>query len=102
RKRLKPCAAYRETTCQRIGIPPISTSGFGISWLCSCRRVPRPPHRITTGTPPTPSSPPLSGDTLEHVRGHVEVGVHGAHVVEVFERVDQPHQLAGGVLLERD
>src|SRR5919112_3987206 len=35
-------------TCQRIGRPPISTSGFGTSGLCSCSRVPRPPQRIAT------------------------------------------------------
>src|SRR5919206_5097800 len=35
-------------TCHRIGRPPISTSGFGSSALCSTSRVPRPPHRIAT------------------------------------------------------
>ena len=35
-------------TCQRIGRPPISTSGLGIDCVCSCRRVPRPPQRMTT------------------------------------------------------
>src|SRR4051812_26636250 len=35
-------------TCQRIGCPPISTSGLGTSGLCSCSRVPRPPQRIAT------------------------------------------------------
>src|SRR4051812_16738771 len=35
-------------TCHRIGRPPISTSGFGSSALCSCSRVPRPPQRIAT------------------------------------------------------
>src|SRR5215216_8037499 len=35
-------------TCQRIGRPPISTSAFGIDWVCSRRRVPCPPQRITT------------------------------------------------------
>ena len=28
-------------TCQTIGRPPISTSGLGIDWVCSCSRVPR-------------------------------------------------------------
>src|SRR5829696_5369221 len=37
-------------TCQRIGRPPISTSAFGIIWVCSRRRVPRPPQRITTSS----------------------------------------------------
>src|SRR5258707_7594585 len=35
-------------TCHRIGRPPISTSGFGTAGMCSCSRVPRPPHRIIT------------------------------------------------------
>src|ERR687892_373805 len=35
-------------TCQRMGRPPISTSGFGIVWVCSRSRVPRPPQRMTT------------------------------------------------------
>src|SRR5947207_1406501 len=30
-----------------MGRLPISTSGLGIVRVCSCRRVPRPPHRIT-------------------------------------------------------
>src|SRR5918995_1627980 len=33
-----------------MGWPPISTSGFGIVSVCSRSRVPRPPHRITTGS----------------------------------------------------
>src|SRR5918992_2208111 len=31
-----------------MGRPPISTSGFGIVWVSSRSRVPRPPHRMTT------------------------------------------------------
>src|SRR3989304_2642426 len=34
--------------CHRIGRPPISTIGFGSSSVTSLRRVPCPPHRITT------------------------------------------------------
>src|SRR3954463_16770515 len=37
------------TTCQTIGRAPISTMGLGMSCVRSCRRVPRPPQRMTTG-----------------------------------------------------
>ena len=33
--------------CQRIGLPPISTIGFGRGPVSSLSRVPRPPARIT-------------------------------------------------------
>src|SRR4051795_10012037 len=36
--------------CQRIGRPPTSTIGFGRNSVSSRRRVPRPPHKITTFT----------------------------------------------------
>jgi len=35
--------------CQRIGSSPIETKGFGRHSVSSFKRVPRPPHRITTG-----------------------------------------------------
>src|SRR3954449_4594113 len=35
-------------TCQRIGLPPISTRGLGSSAVCSWSRAPRPPQRIAT------------------------------------------------------
>src|ERR1700752_3664595 len=50
------------TTCQRVGLPPISTSAFGIACVCSCRRAPRPPHRIATG-----SLPSTAGERMELV-----------------------------------
>jgi len=34
--------------CHKIGFPPISTSGLGRNSVSSRRRVPIPPHRITT------------------------------------------------------
>src|SRR4051812_6788850 len=34
--------------CQRSGRPPTSTIGFGLNSVSSRRRVPKPPHRITT------------------------------------------------------
>src|SRR5262245_24125503 len=36
--------------CQRIGLPPISTRGFGRTTVSSAMRVPRPPAKITTFT----------------------------------------------------
>src|SRR3954447_3854798 len=45
-------------TCQTIGSPPISTSGLGIDGTCSWRRVPRPPHRITTSSMPSMAHDP--------------------------------------------
>ena len=50
RSRTKPCAAYRHITCQRIGFPPISTSGLGSVSPASRMRVPFPPQRIATGS----------------------------------------------------
>src|SRR5688500_199621 len=35
--------------CQRIGRPATSIIGFGRYSVCSRKRVPLPPHRITTG-----------------------------------------------------
>ena len=34
--------------CQRIGLPPTETMGFGIEWVNSDKRVPNPPAKITT------------------------------------------------------
>src|SRR5829696_3765018 len=64
------------TTCQRIGCPPISTSGLGTSGLCSCSRVPRPPHRIATsicGRLPGMDADQraLRGDAYESVRDEI-------------------------------
>src|SRR5687768_16247389 len=47
-------------------------------------------------------APELARDALEHVGRHVEVRVHGVHVVEVLERVDELHQLRRALLVERD
>src|SRR5690349_964742 len=41
--------------CHRIGFSPMSTSGFGMFSVTSRRRVPIPPHRITTGISETGS-----------------------------------------------
>ena len=34
--------------CQRIGLPPISTIGFGLTFVSSLRREPNPPARMTS------------------------------------------------------
>ena len=44
----------------------------------------------------------LPRDALQDLRVDVEVGVDGVDVVLILERVDQPQQLAGAVLVERD
>ena len=36
--------------CQRIGLPPISIIGFGMRWVSSPMRTPRPPQKMTTFT----------------------------------------------------
>src|SRR5690606_2614642 len=61
-------------TCQTIGLPPISTSGFGIAWVCSCRRVPRPPQRIATGI-----------SARERASGATGHGGQDGHLVAVVE-----------------
>src|SRR4051812_39785266 len=43
--------------CQRIGWPPISTMGLGLTSVSSARRVPRPPERIATFIRPAFKSP---------------------------------------------
>ena len=59
-----------------IGLPPISTSGFGIDWVCSCSRVPRPPQRIATcicGRLPgmEPDERAARADAYESVRSEI-------------------------------
>ena len=47
----KPPRANARMTCHRIGLPPTSTIGFGLYSVSSRRRVPLPPHKMTTGHP---------------------------------------------------
>src|SRR5208282_1094104 len=49
-KSVKPLCAYNFIICQRIGRPPISTMGLGRYSVSSRKRVPSPPHSITTFT----------------------------------------------------
>src|SRR5271157_5405499 len=46
----KPLCAYNFIICHRIGRPPISTKGLGRYSVSSRKRVPSPPHNITTFT----------------------------------------------------
>src|SRR5581483_11305593 len=46
-KSLNPWWEYIFMMCHRMGRPPISIIGFGLRWLSSEMRVPRPPARIT-------------------------------------------------------
>src|ERR687894_2722975 len=69
-------------TCQRIGRPPISTSGFGIVWVCSRSRVPRPPQRMTTlgvltGRDYGPRRPGLLGSVPGEARAQLAGGLRG-------------------------
>ena len=50
--------------CQRIGLPPISTIGFGRTDVSSASRVPRPPARITAFTTGEGSASPGYGVCL--------------------------------------
>src|SRR5208282_548498 len=49
-KSVKPLCAYNFMICQRMGRPPISTMGLGRYSVSSRKRVPSPPHSITTFT----------------------------------------------------
>src|SRR5918999_4872254 len=65
-------------TCQRIGRPPISTSGFGIVWVCSRSRVPRPPQRMTTlGALTGPKYGPWRPSRLGSVPGEARAQLAG-------------------------
>src|SRR3954447_14866185 len=57
------------TTCQTIGRAPISTMGLGMSCVRSCRRVPRPPQRMTTG--------------VSNSRGMMSTALDVPHVLDV-------------------
>src|SRR5215831_15474502 len=46
-KSLIPWWEYSFMMCQRIGLPPISTMGFGLTCVSSLNREPKPPARMT-------------------------------------------------------
>src|SRR5689334_17288194 len=103
-------------TCQRIGLPPISTSGFGIACVCSWSRVPRPPQRIATGISPASAAAGLAatGDGRQD-RHFIPIGDRGvetvleadvlAGYVDVHETAQRPvlgDPLAQAVVLVED
>ena len=71
-------------TCQRIGLPPISTSALGIEWVRSCSRVPRPPQRIATGT--SAASATGDGGKDRHFVAVRELGVEAVLKADVLAR----------------
>ena len=77
-----------------LGVIAIAIAAVAAVYL-SVRYVLRPP-------PGADRAAGSAGDRLQHRVGDVEVGVHVLDVVVLLERVDQPQQLAGGILLERD
>src|SRR5215207_3220045 len=83
-------------TCQRIGLPPISTSALGIACVCSWSLVPRPPQRMATGTPgAAPLPDPACGLAAT---GHGGQDRHLVAVAELgVEAVPKADVLAGDV-----
>src|SRR5918994_6880524 len=77
-------------TCQRIGLPPISTSAFGIACVCSRNRVPLPPQRIATGMSAAEGELAPTGDCRKD-RHFVAVGQLG------FEPVLEADVLTGDI-----
>src|SRR4051794_36024830 len=83
-------------TCQRIGRPPISTSAFGIAWVRSCRRVPRPPQRIATGVEPSTGDDCPSGRAGASAAGDRRKDLDLVAVAELgFEPVLEADVLTG-------
>src|SRR5215208_1946849 len=78
-------------TCQRIGRPPISTSGFGIVCVSSRSRVPRPPHRITTDSS-------TAGTLSGRARGATAVEQATAGRAELEQRVPRPQDHPKGAV----
>ncbi len=77
-----PWAAYIFMMCQSIGLPPISTIGFGRTDVSSLRREPKPPAKITAFTPRQISGRPpwRAPSALKHpdeIRRTRRIGVVG-------------------------
>src|SRR5919197_2249594 len=89
------------TTCQRIGMPPISTSGFGIAWVRSWSLVPRPPQRIATGVSAAADCSSATGDGRQdgHLVAVGELRVEAVLEADVLARdVDIDESAQGPVL----
>src|SRR5688572_12937011 len=77
--------------CQRIGFSPICTSGLGTLSVSSRRRVPMPPHRITTGM--SSSGVRVIASVAAGTSGHcwlapAEIRVEAAFVKELLDAED--------------
>src|SRR5215471_3835867 len=80
--------------CQRIGLPPISTIGFGLVEVSSDSRVPRPPASITAFTEGSiPCQPP--GDNSKNAFRAPQSPLWrappiGPVAVDVYDRLSDP------------
>src|SRR5947209_2513032 len=85
-RRRFPSRATRARYGRRTGFPAHPADGWG-GW--------RPGRRMGRA-----SHPAASSDAVEHLVGDVVVGVDVLHVVAVLEGVDEPEDLARGLLVE--
>src|SRR4051812_18956422 len=83
-------------TCQRMGLPPISTIGFGRAEVSSPSREPRPPARMTAFMRPHPNPPPPPATADVVVVG---AGIVGLAVARELGRRDPSRRI---VVLERE
>src|SRR3954465_4420167 len=83
-------------TCPRMGLPPISTIGFGRADVSSPSREPRPPARMTAfmRPHPNPQPPPATADVVV-----VGAGILGLAVARERGRRDPRRRI---VVLERE
>src|SRR4051794_26269766 len=86
--------------CHRIGLPPISTIGFGRADVSSASREPRPPARITTFIGAHPNLPPMSAAVPATADvAVVGAGILGLAVARELTRRDPQRRV---VVLERE
>src|SRR5437762_493204 len=93
--------------CQSIGLPPISTMGFGRTAVSSLSREPNPPAKMTAFTAmqvSRRSTPPVGRSTLPHIhhlrgaRRERVVGLRfGEHAELVAGRTPEPEAIPRAV-----